>query len=293
MKKISHLILVAVALITCRSGFSQLSERSSAFELPFMFFPISAMSVDMPNRNLMPGMNTLTSVAGSFTYYPNKYSPLGIELRGSSGRYAFGKETRTFTFDETSFTDLEIQYKSRVNKLMLGLKYVNVTSSNLVKPYGAVHAGYAFMRSRIYIPDPNDIDDCAPIENRLVHKFNGLVYGAEAGLEVNLIKCFTNEVPETGEGLFFFLSGSILKSFRDVEYINVDYLQDEITGPAPAPAHHHHHHNQHGKNAGKTEDYTASFINVSSNELHHHKIAELYRTPLQFIGINFGIIWRI
>ncbi|MFN3918043.1 MAG: hypothetical protein ACK4K0_09905 [Flavobacteriales bacterium] len=289
MKNISHFILLAGALFISNFSYSQLSEKSSAFEFPFMFFPVTGMSIDMPNRNLMPNMNNLTSVGGSFAYYPNRYLPIGIELRASTGRYAFGKETRTFTFDETSFTDLEIQFKSKVSKLMTGLKYIDINSTNLVKPYGSIHAGYAFMRSRIYIPDPNDIDDCAPIENRVVHKFNGLVYGAEAGLEVNLIKCFTNQTSESGEGIFFFLSGSILRSFRDVEYINVDYLQDEITGPAPT----HHHHNQHSKNSAKTEDYNASFINVSSNEIHYHKIGELYRTPLQFIGVNFGIIWRI
>ena len=143
------------------------------------------------------------------------------------------------------------------------------------------------MRSRIFIPDPLDVDQCAPIENRVVHKFNGLVYGGEAGVEVNLLK----KRSQFGEGIFLTLSASMLRSFRDVEYINADYLQDEM--PAPATGNGSHQHGQSTPNTRGSYDFNAQFINVSSNEVHYHKVAELYRTPLHFVGLNAGLVVRI
>jgi hypothetical protein len=38
-------------------------------------------------------------------------------------------------------------------------------------------------------------------------------------------------------------------------------------------------------------DINATFINVSSNNLHEHKIAELYKTPLSYFGLQIGYVY--
>jgi len=249
------------ALISGFAAVGQVVPPKYAVEMPVVVVPVSTVTWDVAPDNRIPKLDEMVSVGGAFSFFPNRALPVGIELRGSTGRYAFGKETRTYSFPDAEDSELDVEYTSRMHKVLLGLKLVNVESTQRIKPFASVHAGYALMRSRIFIPDPLDVDQCAPIENRVVHWFNGLVYGAEAGLEVNLLRNRSVH----GEGMFVFVSGSVLKSFRDVEYINVDYLMDEM--PVPATGHGSHQQAQ-SSNARNAVDFNAQFINVSSNEVH-------------------------
>ena len=70
---------------------------------------------------------------------------------------------------------------------------------------------------------------------------------------------------------------SYLRGMNHFEYVNVKYMQDEV----------HNTMTTHPKG-----DINASFINVSTNNIHEHKIAELYHTPFEMVGINFGYIVR-
>jgi hypothetical protein len=295
MKRIFIHFIALIAILSSQNVSSQfcsvcdsnLFKTKPILEIPIFFLPMNVLSFDIPNRKVMPHMGNNISIGGSYVAFPFKNLPVGIELRGSLGGYAWGKENMQFTFDSTNITELEVQYKSNMNKAMLGLKFVDVESGSIIKPYASVFAGYAFMRSRIYIPDPQDETDCEPLENKLVHKFNGFVYGAEAGIEFNLNKKLRKNPQYKGAGIFLYTSVGLLRSHGNLEYINVKHRVDELNGPLPSQHIHHNHPQQ------STDQFTATFINLSSNQYHTHKVAELYRTPMNMWNISLGLIFRL
>jgi hypothetical protein len=269
------------------SDFTQEQEELTETKPPVIdFIYLTAPMVEIPNKMLMPNMGINVAASFGLTLYPWKSLPLGFNLNTSFGGYSRTTETKKFYFDDFSTpTVLDIKYYSRMNKILFGIKLINYKSSTFFKPYITAQIGYAYMRSRIYIPDPDDEDDCAPIENRIVHKSRGLVYGGELGFELNLTsKHLRKEKGYKGQGIHFFASTSILKGFDNIEYINIKHMKDKTHGPII----HSHHHNENKKD----KDIIVDFINISSNTVHHHKVAELYRTPLQFRGISAGLVMR-
>jgi hypothetical protein len=65
-----------------------------------------------------------------------------------------------------------------------------------------------------------------------------------------------------------------------MEYVNVKYMENEVHDPTVV-------HDD--------RDINATFINVGSNDLHEHKIAELYHTPMNMWGFSIGYtanLWR-
>lgn len=294
MKKNIIILISLLAIYAVKNSYAQfcsvcdsnLITKRPKLEIPAFFIPMNVLSIDIPNKNIMPRMSSNVSFGGSYAVFPFKVLPVGIELRGSLGAYALGKENMKFTFDTTNITELEVQYNSNMNKTMLGLKFVDLESNNLVKPFATVYAGYAFMRSRIYIPDPQDETDCEPLENKIVHKFKGFVYGAEAGVEFNLSKIRINNGYK-GKGLFLYTSFGLLRSNSNFEYINIKHRVDELNGPLPSqPVHQHHSQESPG-------EFSATFINLSSNQYHTHKVAELYKTSINMWNISFGLIYRL
>lgn len=285
MKTHLYLYAILVTLLIGNALSAQDTLRKYVVEFPGLL-ALGSGTLDFANENSMPQFGRLLSGGIAFAVYPNREIPAGIEVRGSLGGYARGSETRTFNFQGTPNTNIDIDYFSRMHKLLIGAKFANPSSDRLLRPFAALHAGRVFFRSSIYILDPEDDDACLPLEDRVVHGFNGWAYGGEAGMEVMVMQ----DMYGHGEDLIFYVSGSLLCSFRDVEYINVDYLLDEV--PVPATDGSSHQHGQGASGSRAHEDVFAGFIDVSSQTVHYHKIAELYRTRLQLVGLNVGLILR-
>ncbi len=66
---------------------------------------------------------------------------MGIELRGDTGTYAKGRETRTFSFPDAPNSELDVEYTSRVHRALLGFKLVDPSSKRRINPFASVHTG--------------------------------------------------------------------------------------------------------------------------------------------------------
>lgn len=255
-------------------------ERPSV-EMPFFIIPF-VFSWDIPNKAMMPNMDVNFGFGFGLTFF-SQNSNLGFEFKGFSGEYSKLEETRLFSFynNNAQSTYLRLRYRSKMNKYLFGVRWINVESKSVIKPYLTPQIGIASFRSRIHIPDPDDIDDCLPLENRVIHRNSGMVYGGEAGLEINLSR-HRKKTDYKGIGTFFQFSVGVLRGVTEFEYINARHIKDP--NPNPVSDNHTHLHRQ--------THLTAPFINITSNEVHHHQIAEIYRTPLRFTTINFGLVHK-
>lgn len=231
--------------------------------------------VESPIRSAMPKMSTNLGIGLQGSYRPMPNFPMFIELKGHLGNYSSQTSEETYIFEDGSQTVTDVTFSSNMHALQLGAKFYYTNYYKIFRGYVTPQIGFHSMRSRIRIADPMDEDDCAPLENRIAFKNTGLTYGGELGVDIDMKRLITQN--ESNQRLYF--SVSYLGSFKEMDYINVKHMED------------HQHDVHHTEPATEGDrDLTTQFVNVSNNDLHEHKIAEIYSTKLSFIAFNLGYI---
>lgn len=232
--------------------------------------------IEIPIRSEMPNMspNIGFGVQGSYRPFPNV--PIFVELKGNLGVYSAKTSKETYLFGDGSSTITDVHYRSSMNKIMLGTKIYFTSFYKPVRGFITLQIGYNAMRSRIRIDDPEDTDGCTPLENNIAHRNGGFTYGGEIGVDLDVKKIFKGEEAVRGR---MYVSLAYLSSFKELDYINIKYMSD-------------HEHGMEMAN-DDNRDVTTQFLNISSNNVHEHKIAEVYRTKLNFVTINIGYIWYL
>ncbi len=237
--------------------------------------------MDFPHKHVMPFMSPTFGMGLQVSYKPVRSIPVYADLKSSWSIYSLRTLQQNYVFTGGSETTLDVTYKSRLNKFLFGTRIVIGSEYKSYRFYVTPQIGLAAMNSAIYIADPQDEDDCKALEKRKTQRFNGFVYGGELGIDVSLDRIFKGMQTENKHRLN--LSLTYLKGFKDFEYVNIKYMMDEDHGIEMQQ------HN--GTNTSGREDIDATFVNVSSNNTHEHKIAELYITPLELIGFNLTYVY--
>jgi hypothetical protein len=242
----------------------------------------SYLTFDIPNHTVMPKMSTNFGIGIQTAYRPIQRIPVMLEFKASTGAYSSRTLQQTYVFDSTSSTTTDVTYGSHMNRLNLGTKIYLVHDYRTIRPFITPQIGVSFMKSKIVIADPADEDDCKALDRKTTQRYSGFTYGAEAGVEVAINRLFKNAGSNGDDNRHrLYASVTFMNSFNSFEYVNVKYMKDHdhaamSGGGSPAPS------------EDGNRDLNGSFINVSTNQIHEHKIAELYRTNLQFWGINIG-----
>lgn len=235
---------------------------------------------DMPMKSQMPKMTANYGVGMQFAYKPVSTFPLFIEFKGSLGQYDSRTSKETFVFDDNSQTITDVTFSGSMHKIQLGTKIYYTSFYKPVRGYVTPQIGYNFMRSRIRIADPEDEDDCMPLENRIAHRSSGLTYGLETGVEIDVVGLIRGGDYSKSR---LYVSASYMGSFRKLDYINTRFMDEHKHGV------YQHAHGHFTDADGRA--LTTKFVNVSNNDLHEHKIAEIYTTYLRFFSINVGYVW--
>lgn len=238
---------------------------------------------DFPVKSVMPKMSTNGGIGTQLAYRPVQRIPLYVELKGSLGMYSNCTLQQTYYFDSVSSTNTDVTYTSAMNRLNLGLKTYLVNDYRAIRPFITPQIGAAFMRSKIVIADPADEDDCKALERKTVQRYRGFTYGGEVGVDISMNKLFPRSVTDEGHKLY--LSVNFTQSFNTFEYVNVKYMQDHDHAAL-------HNGTSESPSTNDGRDINATFINMTTNSLHDHKIAELYHTDLRMIGFNIGYVYH-
>ncbi len=238
-------------------------------------------TTEIPMHSEMPKMSTNVGLGIQFAYKPMTRIPLFLELKSNFGRYNSQRMDVTYIFNDNSTTDTYVDFTSKMHKIQLGAKMYYTSYYNVVRGYVTPQIGYNTMKTRVWIADPMDEDDCQPLENTIRHRSGGWTYGGEIGAEVDLKRLIKKGSEQTNERLY--LSASYMGSFNRMDYINVKYLEEH--NHAVADPDDHSQVDQDGR------PLNAEFINMTSGSTHEHKLAEIYNTHLRFISINVGYVW--
>lgn len=232
--------------------------------------------IDVPVKSEMPKMSPSIGIGAQGSYRPFPNIPVFVELKGNVGLYSSVTSKETYLFGDGSSTVTDVHFKSSMNKIQLGTKVYFSPFYKPVRGFITPQIGYTALRSRIRIDDPQDTDGCTPLENRIAHKNGGFTYGGEIGVDLDVKKIFKGEEAVRGR---MYASVSYLNSFKALNYINIKYMTNH----------------EHGMEMeiDDDRDITTQFLNVSNNSIHEHKVAEIYRTKLNFITVNIGYIWYL
>lgn len=230
-------------------------------------------SADFPNKNIMPNMSMLNSGGIRGAYQPFFNVPLLLELKGSIGNYSHKSIPQTYIFSNNDQTTVDVKYNSNINKLLFGTRLQLGSEYRLMNYYIMPQIGGVFINSKIYIEDPTTAQgECRALEKSHPHRSSVGVYGGEIGTQINLSRNSSGFKHRLNIGVSF------LNGFKPIDYINVKYMKE---GPQGVSGEDHSH-------TSGDRELTATFINVSSQATHNHKIAELYRTNFQMWGFNIG-----
>ena len=193
-----------------------------------------------------------------------------------NGRYGKQKVTQSFQNEDMSTAaEYPVNYINFASFNHLNLRYELVKNKN-VTPYVQVLGGRQSLgtRVRINVYDENNRDDCAPLENEVTYRKGTMVWGYGAGL---LMKLGARSKCSQQSGTSLNLSVTRIHGGR-IDYVNVKQLEEPVaTQPAP----------------DDSKPLTMQFVNINTNRIHNHTVAQLYNSPLQQLQVKLGLLFDL
>ncbi|MCD6067226.1 MAG: hypothetical protein K0S33_2052 [Bacteroidetes bacterium] len=262
MKK--RLLLYAVTLLTSAANAQHLQVNMN-------------YNADIPLKQTMPMMSMNHGMGLFIGYRMSEKVPFAITSDLSIGSFAYKSRKEKYTFSDGSVTETYVNYSSNMSKFLFGLNYDLGRQQNLFSGYITAQAGYALMDSRISIEDPNDPDGCTPLENKNTFRYGGAIYAAGGGIRINIKQL--SKKPD-GDFRHFIDIGVKYMGGGTFNYVNIKHMQESthgMTSPVPSqPV------------REDTRDFNVQFVNVTTNDIHEHKVAEIYSSKFEMLNLKIG-----
>jgi hypothetical protein len=257
--------ILSTLFISCLLYFNAISQS-----LKF----ISDYSLGLPQQQMAQNIQAIHSLhIGGLYQLPRQWKNLSVGLELGAGIYAYEKIDQTFNFDANTSTVVPVNYNSNVFNANLQTRYQFLDEEKyLIVPYINAKAGVYNFSSNVNIEDPNDPDGCRPLEKKNLINDKTLYWGAGAGVQINpsLFAKHKKDGP-----LMIDISINTIRGGK-LDYINTKHLKDEQDFP---------------ETGGKP--LLVKFINASTQDIHEHKVAQVYTSALRILEVRAGIIFRI
>jgi hypothetical protein len=199
-----------------------------------------------------------------------------VSFETGTGRYGKKQVTQSFQNEDMSTAaEYPVNYINFANFNHLNLRY-EIVKNKAITPYVQVLGGYQSLgtRVRINVYDENDRDDCKPLENEVTFRKGTMVWGYGAGLTMKLRAKGTCN-PLSGSSIN--LSVSRIHGNR-IDYVNVKQLEQPVVS-------------QPANNENKP--LTMQFVNLNTNHIHNHTVAQLHNSPLQQLQVKIGLLFEV
>ncbi|MCE3282482.1 MAG: hypothetical protein K0Q66_1219 [Chitinophagaceae bacterium] len=178
----------------------------------------------------------------------------GIDL--GYGLYGMKKINMRYNFSG-NYVNTDVNYSSSVVQAGMTASYLFGRNNKLV-PYVTAKAGYAGFFSAFQVEDPRDASSCRVVEHKSIASDGTAYWGYGGGLRIRQGTKYVSN----------FIDVSIQKvRGGQVKYVNVNRMHD-LSDPYVAS----------GGAPVKFE-----FVNGSTQQVHEHTVAELYRSALSLL----------
>lgn len=205
------------------------------------------------------------------------FAQAGVPLRFISPRLLLGAEASYGTYATEGFT---IDYQQGANKINTTVNYFSAVAQmglmtqyvlcdkGRVQPYLSARSGYANFTSHFMVEDPSDAESCKLLDRGSLQSDATLYWGYGAGLRIAMGKrrreAIDVSVQRTRGG--------------KLDYINVDKLQHQS---APMTV------------TDGAKPVAVNFINASTNEMHQHTFAEVFRNPMDMVQVRVAYVTKL
>lgn len=185
--------------------------------------------------------------------------------------YGYDQSTQEYIFTDGTIADMDINVTNAFVNLAAVGRYYLVTGKNIL-PYLEAKAGYSWFRTDLNIYDPDDFDNCEPVETDLLQKDGTLIYSIGGGLQYDLSSVFKKLRKDY---LLVNVSANYTRGGL-VNYMNAD---------APEP--------HHGRTSNRTGNLEADFINTQTQVIHKHHVGYVYSSYAQMMDYRLSLAFRV
>jgi hypothetical protein len=235
-------------------------------------------SLGLPEGDMNKNINAVHSFNAGYQYtFPwlKDRIMLGGEL--GIGAYANTSKMQDLRFPDGTGTTTMVHYNSNVFNSALFTK-VKLFEDTRLNPYLSFKGGYSLFFSNITVDDPEDPDDCAVLEHKNLMQDHSFYVAYGGGVLIDL----ASYKRKHARGLSY-VDISINKTRgNNLDYINTKHLQSH---------NHSDPNNPPPIGDGKSEPLNIRFINLNSQVVHEHQVAEVYNSPLRLLDIRIGVVF--
>ncbi len=227
----------------------------------------TSYSFAIPQGQLAKNIDITHSAVLDVLYKFPKSPKLRAGIQLGWGTYAQEKKDQHYEFRDGSSTDVKVTFSSNVFNGHVVASYDLLTNPSVV-PYVTARTGLSKFNTKIYIPDPDEVGSCRPLENKNMFKDITWSAGGGAGARMNANKIFKNSKCNK---LWFDFSVNYLTG-GNVEYLNVKQMQ--------------HPPETTEQNA---KEFNVRFVNISTNELHEHHVSKVFNSRISLLDLKLGV----
>ncbi|HWN89111.1 MAG TPA: hypothetical protein VNM35_08615 [Chitinophagaceae bacterium] len=249
----------------------------STLLLGFLFFSANSQqwkfttsySLGIPRQEMSKNIQPAHSLQTGILYqFPGQLNRLSAGLEFGIGIYAHERIDQTFQFDNNTSTVLPVDYSSNVFNANLQARFNLLSDKNFIIPYINAKGGLYNFYSSIYIGDPEDDGGCHALEQENIMNDKTMYWSAGGGLQINPT-IFSKNKRITK--VMIDISANTIRG-GEINYINTKHLMDAQSMNDPD---------------GKPLE--VKFINVSTQAIHEHTVAQVYTSPLRILEFRAGI----
>ena len=205
---------------------------------------------------------------------PNYLRRVTVGAEVGIGNYANLRMPTTFNFEGSAPTNTHVNYSSNTFNANAVISVDLANKRSTLIPYVVLKGGVHSFFSGIRVEDPTDTDGCRALESKSITKDNTTAWTYGGGVRYQILK---NKYFRPYRQHYINIQVTNTRG-GTIDYINTKKLTD----------HQHHTPPQNTNNGESFTPIEMKFINVRSNVIHNHMIAELYSTPLRFLDIKVG-----
>ena len=209
--------------------------------------------------------------SGNFRLPAKKHPQFFAGFEFGIGNYAHKTIEQTFTFSDGSTTKTDVRYNSNIGFANAVLRY-DIPFKGRVVPYVNLKGGVTGFFTSIYIEDPKNPDGCEALDKDLAFKDMAMTYTYGGGFRINISR------NKNGNHSYLLDLGVNNTRGGSVDYLNVKDLGEMD------------HSTMGGTNPDGGKPLTTKFINVNTQNIHEHQLAEVYNSPIRLLQVNLGFV---
>lgn len=228
----------------------------------------SSYSLGIPQQEMKKNIPPAHSLQAGVMYQLPSLKQLSVGLELGIGVYASKRIEQTFRFDNNTSSIVPVNYSSNVFNTNLHARLNLLSDKNYAIPYINVKGGLYNFFSNVYIEDPNDPLGCHALQQKNIINDKTLYWSAGGGLQID--PSIFSKHKHNGRVMIDISANTIHGGTMD--YINTKHIMDvqSVNDPGGKPL-------------------NVQFINVSTQAIHEHTVAQVYSSPLRLLEFRAGV----